>query len=68
MDLTHMSKFLVQGRDAKKVLNHICANNVEVPIGRIVYTQWLNERCRGVRRGGQDKAVAESAGRTVMAS
>jgi len=44
MDLTHMSKILVQGRDAEKVLNRICANNVSVPTGRIVYTQWLNER------------------------
>jgi 4-methylaminobutanoate oxidase (formaldehyde-forming) len=44
MDLTHMSKFLVQGPDAEKVLNWICANNVAVPVGRIVYTQWLNER------------------------
>ncbi len=44
MDLTHMSKFLVQGRDAEKVLNRICANNVAVPVGRIVYTQWLNNR------------------------
>lgn len=44
MDLTHMSKFLVQGRDAEKVLNRICSNNVAVPVGRIVYTQWLNER------------------------
>ncbi len=46
MDLTHMSKFLVQGRDAARVLERICANNVDVPIGRIVYTQWLNERGR----------------------
>jgi len=44
MDLTHMSKILVQGRDAEKILNRICANNVAVPVGRIVYTQWLNER------------------------
>jgi glycine cleavage system aminomethyltransferase T/glycine/D-amino acid oxidase-like deaminating enzyme len=44
MDLTLMGKFLVQGRDAEKVLNRICANNVAVPAGRIVYTQWLNER------------------------
>jgi glycine cleavage system aminomethyltransferase T/glycine/D-amino acid oxidase-like deaminating enzyme len=44
MDLTHMSKFLVQGRDAERVLNRICANNVAVPVGRIVYTQWLNAR------------------------
>jgi 4-methylaminobutanoate oxidase (formaldehyde-forming) len=44
MDLTHMSKLLVQGRDAENALNRICANNVAVPVGRIVYTQWLNER------------------------
>jgi 4-methylaminobutanoate oxidase (formaldehyde-forming) len=44
MDLTHMSKTLVQGRDAEEVLNRICANDVAVPVGRIVYTQWLNER------------------------
>jgi glycine cleavage system aminomethyltransferase T len=28
----------------KEVLNCICANDVAVPLGRIVYTQWLNER------------------------
>jgi len=44
MDLTHMTKLLVQGRDAEKFLNRICANNVAVPVGRIVYTQWLNEQ------------------------
>jgi len=44
MDLTLMSKFLVQGQDAEKYLNLICANNVAVPAGRCVYTQWLNER------------------------
>jgi 4-methylaminobutanoate oxidase (formaldehyde-forming) len=44
MDVTLMSKILVQGRDAEKYLNRICANNVAVPVGRCVYTQWLNER------------------------
>jgi len=44
MDLTHMGKYLVQGRDAEAVLNRICAGNVAVPVGRIVYTQWLNDR------------------------
>ncbi len=44
MDLTSMSKFLVQGRDSEKVLNYICANDVAVPMGKVVYTQWLNER------------------------
>jgi 4-methylaminobutanoate oxidase (formaldehyde-forming) len=42
MDLSLMSKLLVQGRDAEEVLNRVCANNVAVPVGRIVYTQWLN--------------------------
>jgi 4-methylaminobutanoate oxidase (formaldehyde-forming) len=42
MDYSVMCKFLVQGRDAEKVLNRICANNVAVPVGRCVYTQWLN--------------------------
>ncbi len=34
----------VEGPDAETVLNRICANDVAVPVGKIVYTQWLNER------------------------
>jgi glycine cleavage system aminomethyltransferase T/glycine/D-amino acid oxidase-like deaminating enzyme len=41
-DASPMAKFLVQGRDAQTVLNRLSANNVAVPIGRNVYTQWLN--------------------------
>jgi 4-methylaminobutanoate oxidase (formaldehyde-forming) len=44
MDMSFMSKFLVQGRDAGRLLNHISANNVDGPAGFITYTQWLNER------------------------
>lgn len=44
LDVSLMAKFLVQGRDAQAVLNRICANDVAVPVGRVVYTQWLNER------------------------
>jgi len=44
LDVSLMAKFLVQGRDAEAVLNRICANDVAVPVGRVVYTQWLNER------------------------
>ncbi|MBN9270278.1 MAG: FAD-dependent oxidoreductase, partial [Mesorhizobium sp.] len=36
-------KYEVEGRDAVKVLNRICANDIDVPVGRVVYTQWLNE-------------------------
>ncbi len=44
MDMSFMSKFLVQGRDAGRLLNFISANDVDGPAGRITYTQWLNER------------------------
>lgn len=43
-DQSSFAKFLVQGRDAEPVLQRICANDVAVPVGRIVHTQWLNER------------------------
>ncbi len=43
MDMSFMSKFLVQGRDAGRMLNHISANNVDGASGVITYTQWLNE-------------------------
>ena len=44
MDMSFMSKFLVQGRDAGRVLNHISANDVDGEAGRITYTQWLNDK------------------------
>ncbi len=43
-DMSSFAKFLVQGRDAEAVLQVICANDVGVAPGRVVYTQWLNER------------------------
>ena len=42
LDMSLMAKFLVQGRDAEQVLNLVSANDVAVPVGRVVYTQWLN--------------------------
>jgi 4-methylaminobutanoate oxidase (formaldehyde-forming) len=39
-----MAKFLVQGRDALRVLNRLSTAQIDVPPGRIVYTQWLNAR------------------------
>jgi 4-methylaminobutanoate oxidase (formaldehyde-forming) len=41
-DQSSFAKFVVQGPDALAVLNPICANDVAVPVGKIVYTQWLN--------------------------
>ena len=35
--------FWVTGADALACLQHICANQMDVEIGQIVYTQWLND-------------------------
>ncbi len=42
-DLTSMHKYLVQGPDAENVLQRLCANDVAVPVGSVVYTPVLNE-------------------------
>ncbi|NQW01625.1 MAG: FAD-dependent oxidoreductase [Rhodospirillales bacterium] len=42
-DQTSFAKFRVEGPDAERVLNRICANEVTVEPGKLVYTQWLNE-------------------------
>jgi 4-methylaminobutanoate oxidase (formaldehyde-forming) len=41
-DQSSFSKFLLQGRDAEAVLQWVCANDVGVPAGRVVYTSMLN--------------------------
>jgi glycine cleavage system aminomethyltransferase T/glycine/D-amino acid oxidase-like deaminating enzyme len=43
-DQSSFGKFRLEGRDAVTVLNRVCANNVDVAAGRVVYTQWLNDR------------------------
>jgi len=43
-DLSSMAKFRCQGPDAKDVLQRICANDIDVSIGKVVYTQLLNQR------------------------
>ncbi|HLB39116.1 MAG TPA: FAD-dependent oxidoreductase [Actinomycetota bacterium] len=44
MDMSFMAKILVRGPGAEALLNTVSASNVSVPIGKIVYTQWLTER------------------------
>ena len=44
LDQSSFAKFLVEGRDSEAVLQRICANDVAVVDGKIVYTQWLNDR------------------------
>jgi 4-methylaminobutanoate oxidase (formaldehyde-forming) len=43
MDMSFMSKFTVAGPDSAAVLEELSANRVADEIGRITYTQWLNE-------------------------
>ncbi|SFC28970.1 4-methylaminobutanoate oxidase (formaldehyde-forming) [Polaromonas sp. OV174] len=43
-DQTSFSKYLLQGRDALAVLQRLCANEMDVPVGKMVYTAMLNER------------------------
>ena len=43
-DQTSFSKLLLQGRDALAVLQRLCANEMDVPVNKMVYTAMLNER------------------------
>ncbi len=43
-DQSSFAKFRLEGRDAVGVLNNVCANDVDHRPGRLIYTQWLNER------------------------
>jgi 4-methylaminobutanoate oxidase (formaldehyde-forming) len=43
-EMLSFSKIRVKGADAMDYLQFVCANDVDVPIGKIVYTQWLNNK------------------------
>jgi 4-methylaminobutanoate oxidase (formaldehyde-forming) len=43
-DQTGFSKLLLKGRDAVTVLQRLCGNNVDVPVGKAVYTGLFNDR------------------------
>jgi heterotetrameric sarcosine oxidase gamma subunit len=43
-DQTSFSKLLLQGRHALAVLQRLCANEIDVPVDRMVYTAMLNAR------------------------
>ena len=44
LDMTSFGKIRVEGRDALTFLQRMCANQMDVATGRIVYTQMLNDR------------------------
>jgi glycine cleavage system aminomethyltransferase T/glycine/D-amino acid oxidase-like deaminating enzyme len=43
-DMSSFGKIHVEGKGAEAFLNHVCGNDMAVPVGRIVYTQFLNSR------------------------
>lgn len=43
LDMSFMSKFMVEGKDAGEILNYLSTANVNQDNNRITYTQWLNE-------------------------
>ena len=43
-DQTSFSKLLLQGRDALALLQQLCANEMDVPLGKMVYSAMLNPR------------------------
>ncbi|MCR9126334.1 MAG: FAD-dependent oxidoreductase [Rhodobacteraceae bacterium] len=75
MDMTSMASFLVQGRDACALLSRLSCNEIDVAVGRVVYTAWVNEKGGfeadlTVTRLGQDRFMVvvgeNSAGHTEM--
>jgi len=44
LDESTFGKILVSGPDACTALNLVCTAEIDGPAGRIVYTQWLNDR------------------------
>nr|ABZ09414.1 putative glycine cleavage T-protein (aminomethyl transferase) [uncultured marine microorganism HF4000_APKG8C21] len=68
-DQTSFAKFVLQGRDAEGVLQRICANDVAVPTGGVVYTSMLNQRggieCDlTVTRTAEDRYLIVTSGAT----
>ena len=56
-DLTGLSIIEVKGSGAAEYVNYLCSNEMDVKVGRVVYTTWLT-KSGGVRR---DLAVARLA-------
>jgi 4-methylaminobutanoate oxidase (formaldehyde-forming) len=50
-DMSSFGKIRVEGRDAQAFMNYIGGGNYDVPVGKIVYTQFLN------RKGGIEADV-----------
>ncbi len=43
-DMSSFGKLRVEGPDAEAFLNRVCGGRMDVPVGKLVYTQFLNPR------------------------
>ncbi len=70
-DQTSFSKYVVSGAGALGTLQHVCAADVDLPVGACVYTPWLNDRgtyeadVTVTRTGDQEFWVVSSAATTI---
>ena len=44
VDMSSFGKFEVTGKDALATLQYISTSDIDVPVGKLVYTHWLNSR------------------------
>jgi glycine cleavage system aminomethyltransferase T/glycine/D-amino acid oxidase-like deaminating enzyme len=70
-DQTSFSKYVVAGPTALGALQWVCAADVDVPVGQVVYTPWLNERGTyeadlTVTRDGPDRFWIVSSSATTV--
>ena len=68
LDLSPFAKFQVEGAKALQVLQRLSTNDIDRPVGSVIYTQWLNEAA-GIeadltiaRLGAQQFLVVTGAG------
>ena len=57
-DLTSFAKIEAIGSDALRLLQHVCTNDVDVPVGKVVYTLFLNRR-GGIENDGTITRLGE---------
>ena len=68
IELSSFAKFDVDGRDACKVLQNICANNVDVEVGKMVYTPWAQRARRYRSRFNRDPTGGKTVYRVATAA
>ncbi|MCC9625981.1 FAD-dependent oxidoreductase [Thalassospira sp. MA62] len=59
-DMSSFGKIRVEGPDATRFLNYICGGQMDVSVGRIVYTQFLNS-CGGIEADVTITRLSETA-------